>query len=66
MFTIETALIKEKIARVVSQYIELDLSIKNQYERKHALDWQKDKCVVCKLLLTIDSLGYDVPNSEMS
>ena len=24
------------------------------------------KCVICKMLLKIDPLGYDVPNSEMS
>ena len=40
--------------------------IQNQYERKHPIDWQKDKCVICKLLLKIDTLGFNEPNSEMS
>ena len=40
--------------------------IQDQYERKHPIDWQKDKCVICNLLLKIDTLGFNVPNSEMS
>ena len=40
--------------------------IKNQYERKHPIDWQNGKCVICKLLLKIDTLAYNVPNSEIS
>ena len=47
------------------QYLELDLLEKNQYERKHLIDWQRNKCVIWKMLKT-DLLGYDVPNSEMS
>ena len=47
------------------QYLELDLLIKNQFGRKHPIDWQRNKCVMFKLLLKID-LRYNVPNSEMS
>ena len=48
------------------QYLELDLLIKNQYERKHPIDWQRDKCAICKLLLKVDPLGYNMPNSKLS
>ena len=51
--------------KIKSQYLELDLLIKNQYERKHLIDWQRDKCVIYKLLLKIDLLGYNAPNCEM-
>ena len=37
--------------------------IQNKYERKHPIDWQKDKCVIFKLLLKIDTLGFNVPKS---
>ena len=47
-----------------SQQSELDLS--NQYERKHSTDWQTNTCVICKRLLKIDLLGYDLLNSEIS
>ena len=63
--------------KIKSQYLEIDLLTKNQYERKHPIEkminvlkikinWLKDKCVNCKMLLKTDLLGCDVPNSEMS
>ena len=51
--------------KIKSQYLELDLLITNQYERKHLMDWQRDKCVIFKLLLKIDLLRYNVPNCKM-
>ena len=48
------------------QHLELELLEKNQFERKHPIDWQANKCVICKMLLKTDPLGYDVPNCEMS
>ena len=43
MFTIETALVKKALLewfnkKNKSQYLELDLMIKNQYERKHPIN----------------------------
>ena len=71
IFKIETALIKKTLLEwfsknIKSQYLEIDLLTKNQYQRKHPTDWQKDKCVICKMLLKTDPLRCDVPNSEMS
>ena len=71
MFSIETALIKTTLLgwfnkKIKSQYLELDLAVKNEFERQNSIDWQKDKCVICKMLLKIDPLGYDVPNPEIS
>ena len=71
MLTIETALIKTALLswfnnKIKSQYLELDLLVKNKFERQNPSNWQKDKCVICKILLKIDPLGYDVPNPEMS
>ena len=50
MLTIETALIKKHWfnKKIKSQYLELDLLEKNQYERKNSIDWQTNKCVISK------------------
>ena len=61
MFYIETTLIKTTLLgwfnkNIKSQYLELDPGV------KFPIDWQKDKCVICKVLLKIDPLGCDVPN----
>ena len=71
MFTIETALIKKTLVewfhkKTKFQYLELDLLIKNQYGKKHPIDWQRDKCAICKFLLKVDPLGYNIPNSKIS
>ena len=71
MLMIETALAKKKLLewfnkKIKSQYLELDLMIKNQYERKHPVNWKTDKCVICKMLLKIDPLGYDMQSLKMS
>ena len=69
MFTIETGLIKKTLVewfnkKIKWQHLELDLLEKTYYERKHQIDWQTNKCVICKMLLKVDRLGYDVPNDH--
>ena len=71
MFTTEIALIKKNWQRGLTKKLNRNIQNqisrgKNQYERKHPIDWQTNKCVICKMLLKTDSLGYDVPNFEMS
>ena len=71
MFTIETALIKKTLVewfnkKNKSQHLALDLLENNQYERKHPIDWQTNTCAIRKVLLKIDPLEYNVPNSEIS
>ena len=43
--------------KVKSQNLEINLKIKNQFERENPINWQTDKCVGCKSLLKIDPLG---------
>ena len=67
MFVIETDLIKKhwqsslinKLGRNIDNQISWK---KNQYETKHPIDWQTNKCVICKMSSKIDPLGYDIPN----
>ena len=71
MFSIETAFIKKNSNSVVwhkvkSQNLEINLKIKNQFERENPINWQTDKCVGYKCLLKIEPLGPHVPNHLMS
>ena len=48
MFTIKIALIKTPLLswfnkKIKSQYLELDLVVKNKIERQNPINWQKDK-----------------------
>ena len=49
-----------------SQYLEIDILIKNQYERKNPIDWENDKCVICKMPLKIDPTNHKSLNNEMT
>ena len=49
-----------------SQYLEIDILIKNQYERKDPIDWENDKCVICKMPLKIDPTNHKTSNNEMT
>ena len=49
-----------------SQYLEIDILIKNQYERKNPSDWKNDKCVICKMSLKIDLTNHKTSNNEMT
>ena len=71
MFSIETAFVKKTLLqwfdiKIKSQNLEIDLKMKNQFERKNPINWQTDKCVECKCLLKIDPLDPHVPNHSMS
>ena len=70
MFTIETAFVKKTLMewfneKFKSQYLENDILIKNQYERKNPIDWKSDKCVICKMPLKIDSTNHKTPINGM-
>ena len=49
-----------------SQYLEIDILIKNQYERKNPIDWENDKYVICKMPLKIDPTNHKSSNNEMT
>ena len=61
MFSIETAFVKKTLLewfnkKFKSQQLEIDILIKNQYERKNQIDWKNDKCIICKMLLKINDI----------
>ena len=58
MFSIEIAFVKKTLlqwfeTKIKSQNLEINLKIKNQFERENLINWQTDKCVGCKCLLKI-------------
>ena len=71
MFTIETAFVKKMLIdwfnkKVRPQYLEIDILVKKQYERKNPIDCNKDNCVICKMPLKTDPTAHQIPNDEMS
>ena len=52
--------------KIQSQYLEIDILIKNQYERKNPIDWENDKCVICKMPLKIDPINHKRSKNEMT
>ena len=39
--------------------------MKNKYEKKNPINWQEDKCVICKMLLKIEATNHNTPNLKM-
>ena len=39
--------------------------MKNKYEKKNPINWQEDKCVICKMLLKIEATNRNTPNLKM-
>ena len=71
MFTIETAFVKKTLIdwfnkKFWSKYLEIDIRVKNQYERKKPIDWNKYNCVICKIPLKFDPTTHQTLNDEMS
>ena len=48
------------------QYLEIDLFLKTQYERRNPVSWKKYKCVICKMPLKVEPFDFDIPDNEMS
>ena len=71
MFSIELSLIKQTLLawfnrKIKSQHLQLDILVKNKYEKQHPINWTTDKCCLCKFPLNIVPLGPNILNNEMS
>ena len=51
--------------KIKSQNLEIDLRVKNQFERENPINKQ-NKCIGCNCLLKVDPLSPHVPNHSMS
>ena len=71
MFSIELCLIKNILLpwfnkKIKSQNLQIDLFVKNKYEKNNPINWAIDLCSLCKFPLNMEPLGADVPNDKMS
>ena len=71
MFTVKTAFVKKTLMEMFnkkfkSQYLKIDILIKNQFERENPIDWKNDKFVIYKMPLKIDPTNHKTPNNELT
>ena len=36
------------------------------YEQKNSINWEKDKCVICKMPLKIEPTSFEMPDDKMT
>ena len=68
MFTIETALVKKRLIdwfnkKLRPQYLEINILVNNQHERKNPTDQNKYNCVIRKIPLKIYLTTHQTPMS---
>ena len=49
-----------------SQFVELSSFSKMIYEKKTPINWRSDKCVICKMLLSVEWTSYLTIDEEMT
>ena len=70
MFSIELYLIKHTLMgwfnrKIKSQHLQIDILIKNTYEKKNLINSVEDRCCLCKFPLKVDSTNHSTPNNQM-
>ena len=71
MFCVECTLVKKTLLeqfnrKFKSQYLQISPFDKFRYERNFPIDWQSDKCVICKFLLKVEPTNYQTPDDDMA
>ena len=71
MFSTKMKLVGDCIIRwfdknIKSQYLEINLQKKYQYEKNNPIYWENGKCVICKFLLEIIAKIIKATNKNMS
>ena len=71
MFCIKCALVKKTLLewfnrKFKSHYLQISPFDKFRYERNVPIDWQNDKCVICKFRLKVEPTNYQTPDYEMT
>ena len=67
MFSIESALVKKTLLRWFNQefkrqFHKINPSQKLRYERRNPINWEKDKCVICKFPIKLEPKNFKTPN----
>ena len=71
MFSIESALVKKTLLRWLNQkfkqqFDKINPIQKLRYESKNPINWEKDKCVICKFPIKLEPTNFKTPDDEMS
>ena len=71
MFSIESALVKKTLLKQFNRKFKLQFDKINpikklKYESKNPINWKKDKCVICKFPIKLESASFQTPDDEMS
>ena len=71
IFYIESALVKKTLLKWFNQkfkqqFGKIDPMKKLTYESQYQINWQKDKCVICKFLLKLKPTNYKTSDDKMS
>ena len=71
MFSVEGALVKKTLlksfnAKFKQTFTEIKPIVKIRFESENKIDWQKDKCVICKFPMRLEPTNSQTPNSAMT
>ena len=71
MFSVESALVKKTLlkwfnAKFKRTFTELRPITKLRFEAAKKINWQKDKCVICKFPMKLEPTNWQTPSSEMT
>ena len=67
MLCVECALVKKTLLewfnrKFKPQYLQISPFDKFRYERNFPIDWQNDKCIICKFPLKFEPTNYQTPD----
>ena len=71
MFSVERALVKKTLlkwfnAKFKRTFTVIDPITKIRFEAENKIDWQKDKCVICKFPMRLEPTNSQTSNSAMT
>ena len=71
MFSVESALVKKTIlkwfnAKFKRTFTVTDSITKIRFEAENKIDWQRDKCVICKFPMKLEPTNSQTSNSTMT
>ena len=71
MFSVESALVKKTLlkwfkAKFKRTFTVIDPITKVRFESENKIDWQKDKCVICKFPMRLEPTNLQTSNSAMN
>ena len=71
MFSVESALVKKTLlkwfnAKFKRTFTELRPITKLRFEAAKKINWQKDKCAICKFPMKLEPTNWQTPSSEMT